>query len=51
MVFSPLIYNYELLFFGKIRFNTIAVIVARTTGDLPKIVVTQDGNVASAAFA
>ena len=48
---QEVIYIYELLFFGKIKFNIIAVIVASTTGDLPKIVVTQDGKVASAAFA
>ena len=48
---QKVIYIYELLIFGKIKFNIIALIVASTTGYLPKIVVTEDGNVASAAFA
>ena len=32
-------------------FRTTAISVARTTGDLPKMVVTQSGNLASAAYA
>ena len=37
--------------FGRIKFKTIAEIVARTTGDFPKIVVTQSGNCARDALA
>ena len=37
--------------FGRVKFNTIATIVARTTGDFPNIVVTQSGNCASDALA
>lgn len=37
--------------FGKMRFNNTATKVAITTGDFPKIVMTQFGKVASAAVA
>ena len=46
--------NYFSAFFcvlGSVKFNTIATIVASTTGDFPKIVVTHSGNCARDAFA
>ena len=55
IIFSFFVYtkstNQDCSDFGNTRFKNTAVIVANTTGDFPKIVVTHSGKVASAALA
>lgn len=60
VVFFQFMFYFNLFFassffssrvFGRITFRRTAMIVARTTGDLPKIVVTHVGKLASAAVA